>query len=149
MPFSPVDDFSVASFGERQALYQALCELIWSPENFGFEVPLDFERPASKVQEGQQRYYGVRLKDLLDVGLLQPNQVIVGVRNAVTCTATITADGHVLLADGRQFESPSMAGAAALGMQSCNGWHFWQTETPRGLARLTRVRDEYLERQRH
>ena len=149
LPFSPVDDFSVASFGERQALYQALCELIWSPENFGIEVPLDFERPASKVQEGQQRYYGVRLKDLLDVGLLQPNQVIVGVRNAVTCTATITADGHVLLADGRQFESPSMAGAAALGMQSCNGWHFWQTETPRGLARLTRVRDEYLERQRH
>ena len=147
LPFSPIDDFTIASFGERQALYQCLCELIWSPENCGIEVPLDFERPASNVQEGPQRYYGVRLKDLLDAGLLQPGQAIVGMRNAVTCTATITSDGHVLMADGRQFESPSMAGAAALGTQSCNGWHFWQTETPRGLARLTRVRDEYLERQ--
>ena len=27
--------------------------------------------------------------------------------------------------------------------------HFWQTDTQRGLVRLSRVRDDYLERQRH
>jgi hypothetical protein len=149
LPFAPIpDEFTVASFGERQALYQRLCELIWDPSNFGIEVPEDFERPAAATQEKQQRYYGVSLKDLLDAGLLRPGQALVGTRNGVTCAATVTADGHVELDDGRQEESPSTAGAAALGTQACNGWHFWQTETPRGLVRLTRVRDDYLERQR-
>ena len=40
-----------------------------------------------------------------------------------------------------------MAGAAALGVKACNGWHFWQTDTPRWLVRLSRVRDDHLERQ--
>jgi hypothetical protein len=137
-----------SSFGERQMLYRSLCELIWNPSNFGIEVPEDFERPAVNTQEKQQRYYGVSLKNLLDAGLLSPGQSLTGTRNGVTCSATVTADGEVELEDGRREESPSTAGAAALGTHACNGWHFWQTETPRGLVRLTRVRDDYLERQR-
>jgi hypothetical protein len=148
LPFSPIDDFAVSSFGERQTLYQSLCELIWDPSNFGIEVPVNFERPATATQEKRQRYYGVTLKDLVEAELLTSGQPLVGTRNGVTCTATVTADGEVELEDGRREESPSTAGAAALGTQACNGWHFWQTETPRGLVRLTRVRDEYLERKR-
>jgi uncharacterized protein with ParB-like and HNH nuclease domain len=148
LPFSPIDDFMSSSFGERQMLYRSLCELIWNPSNFGIEVPEDFERPAVNTQEKQQRYYGVSLKNLLDAGLLSPGQSLTGTRNGVTCSATVTADGEVELEDGRREESPSTAGAAALGTHACNGWHFWQTETPRGLVRLTRVRDDYLERQR-
>jgi modification methylase len=108
---------------------------------------VDFERPAAVTQE-KQRHYGVSLKDLLDAGLLRPGQALVGTRNGVTYSGIVTADGHVELEDGRSEESPSTAGAAALGTQACNGWHFWQTDTPRGLVRLTRVRDDYLERQR-
>lgn len=148
LPFSPIEDFTSLSFGERQALYQSLCELIWNPGNFGIEVPEDFEQPVALQERQQQRYYGVSLKDLLDAGLLTSGQALVGTRNGVTCAAVVTSDGQVELDDGRREESPSTAGAAALGTRACNGWHFWQTASPHGLVRLTRVRDEYLERQR-
>ena len=94
LPFSPIDDFTASSFGERQALYQRLCDLIWDPSNFGIEVPEDFERTAAATQEKQQRYYGVSLKDLLDAGLLRPGQALVGTRNGVTCAATSRLTGR-------------------------------------------------------
>ena len=148
LPLAPItQEFTVSSFAERQSLYRQLCELIWDPGNFGIEVPDDFERPVRQERQ-QQRYYGVSLKDLVDSGLLHAGQRLVGNRNGVTCSATVTADGQVELEDGRREESPSTAGAAALGTKACNGWHFWQTETPRGVVRLTRVRDDYLERRR-
>jgi uncharacterized protein with ParB-like and HNH nuclease domain len=147
LPFMPIpDDFTVESFTARQLLYQRLCELIWDPSNFGFDVPDAPERPATP--DTQQRYYGVSLKDLVDAAMLVPGQSLVGTRNGVTCSASVTSDGQVELEDGRRSESPSTAGAAALETKACNGWHFWQTETPRGLVRLTRIRDEYLERRR-
>ena len=148
LPFAPIpDEFTVASFAQRQELYRELCELIWDPANLGIEMPVDAESPVT--EDRQQRYYGVTLKDLLAAGLLQQGQRLVGQRNGSTCSATIRGDGRVELEDGRVEDSPSMAGAAALGVKSCNGWHFWQTDTPRGLVRLSRVRDDYLERQRH
>ena len=123
--------------------------MIWDPSNFGLDVPEDYKPPTAGGEERQQRYYGVSLKNLLEAGLLQPGQRIVGNRTGVMCEATVTADGQVELEDGRREDSPSTAGAAALGTKSCNGWHFWQTDTPRGMVRLTRVRDDYLERRRH
>jgi hypothetical protein len=148
LTFSAIDDFTASSFTERQTLYQSLCELIWDPANFGIEVPEGYERQPTDAPERRQRYYGVSLKDLLDSGLLSSGQALLGTRNGVTCAATVTSDGQVELGDGRREESPSTAGAAALGTRACNGWHFWQTVTPRGLVRLSRVRDDYLERQR-
>jgi uncharacterized protein with ParB-like and HNH nuclease domain len=149
LPFSPIDDFTAASFGERQTLYRNLCDLIWDPSNFGLDVPEVYEPTTAGGEERQQRYYGVSLKNLLEAGLLQPGQRLVGNRTGVMCEATVTAEGQVELEDGRREDSPSTAGAAALGTKSCNGWHFWQTDSPRGMVRLTRVRDDYLERRRH
>jgi uncharacterized protein with ParB-like and HNH nuclease domain len=148
LTFSAIDDFTTSSFADRQSLYESLCELIWDPVNFGIEVPEGYERPPTDAQERQQRYYGVTIKNLLDANLLQPGQRLVGRRNGVTCTASVTLDGQIELEDGRREDSPSTAGAAALGTRACNGWHFWQTDTARGLVRLTRVRDDFLERQR-
>ncbi len=146
LPFEPIPDFTVESFTKRQWLYQRVCEEIWDPANFGIDVA-DAPKLGS-TEEKQPRYYGVGIKDLLRAGLLVAGQSLVGTQNGVTCSATVTPDGLVELHDGRRGESPSTMGAAALGIKACNGWHFWQTETPRGLARLTRVRDEYLERER-
>jgi hypothetical protein len=101
-------------------------------------VPGDAERPTGEEQ--RKRHYGVTVKDLLDAGLLHGGQGLVGVRSGVTYSATLTADGRVELPDDHVEESPSMAGAVALGIKACNGWTFWQTETPRGRARLSRVR---------
>ena len=148
LPFSPIpDDFTIASFAERQALYQQLCELIWEPTHYGLEIPETVERPANRERQ-QQRYYGITLKDLLDGGLLRAGQQLVANRGGVAFSATVTSDGEIELEDGRREESPSTAGAAVLGTKTCNGWYFWQTDTPRGLTRLTHVRDDFLERQR-
>lgn len=125
------DDFTVASFAERQAVYQKLCEVIWDPANFGIEVPQDVDTPAANAN--RPRYYGLSVKDLLDAGLVHPGQRLVGTRNAVSRSATITAEGQIELEDGRREESPSMSGATALGIRACNGWHFWQTDGPTGL----------------
>jgi hypothetical protein len=148
LPFAPIpDEFTVASFAQRQELYWKLCQLIWDPANLGIEAPSHVDRPTT--EERQQRYYGVTVKDLLAAGLLRQGQQLVGGRNGSSCSAIVRGDGRIQLEDGRVEESPSKAGAAALGVKACNGWHFWQTDTPRGLVRLSRVRDDYLERQRH
>jgi Restriction Enzyme Adenine Methylase Associated/Protein of unknown function (DUF1524) len=147
LAFSPIPgDFTVLSFSEREELYRQLCEIIWNPGDFGIEFSDMLER--TPAQDRQQRYYGVTVKDLVDAGLLHPGQRLTGTRNDVARTATVTADGEIELEDGRREGSPSTAGAAALGATACNGWHFWWADTPRGLVRLTRVRDDFLERER-
>jgi hypothetical protein len=146
LPFSPVpDDFTVESFRDRQVLYRSLCEVVWNPANFGLEAP---EQSEHRVTGGQQRYYGVTVRQLVDAQLLRPGQRLVGSQSGKTFSATVTADGHLELPDGVFCESPSTAGATVLGTRSCNGWHFWQTESPRGLVRLSRIRDDLLEQHR-
>ncbi|UQU64899.1 DUF262 domain-containing protein [Couchioplanes caeruleus] len=146
LPFAPVPEFTVSSFSERQELYRRLCEVVWDSSRLGIDVPDNVARLTEEQQP--KRHYGVTLKDLLAAGLLRDRQALVGVRSGVTYNATVTAEGRVELDDGHLEESPSTAGAAVLGAKSCNGWTFWQTDTVRGLVRLSRVRDEYLERRR-
>ena len=65
-----------------------------------------------------------------------------------TCTLVATAAGpRYRLSDGREFKSPSAAGAAIMGEgRTCNGWAFWTVgdgttgdrpgaECPRGAGR--------------
>lgn len=146
LPFSPIPgEFTVDSLRDRQLLYRSLCELVWNPANFGFEVSGQTERPATA---GQQRYYGVTVRQLVDAQFLRPGQSLVGTQSAKTSTGTVTAEGRIELPGGVLCESPSTAGATALGTRSCNGWHFWQTESARGLVRLSRIRDDLLEQRR-
>ena len=147
LPFLAIPEaFTIEAFTRRQVLYQRLCELIWDPSNFGIDASDAPERPSEP--EKHQRYYGVSVRNLVDAAMLVPGQALVGTRNGVTCSATVLPDGQIELPDGRREESPSTAGAAALDAKACNGWYFWQTNTPRGLVRLTRIRDDYLERRR-
>ncbi len=37
---------------------------------------------------------------------------------------------HYRLSDGREFRSPSAAGAAVMGGIACNGWRFWSVAAP-------------------
>jgi uncharacterized protein with ParB-like and HNH nuclease domain len=147
LPLSPVvDNFAVEAFTARQKLYQRLCQIIWDPAQYGMDVPDDVARPSA--EDIQHRFYGVSLRDLLDAGLLRSGQALVGIRNGVSCAATVTSDGQVELEDGTREESPSTAGAKALNTTSCNGWNFWQTDTSRGRVRLTRIRDDFIEHHR-
>jgi hypothetical protein len=81
-------------------------------------------------------------------GLLRAGQELRAKQNGIVYNAVVSEDGNVLLPDGRIFESPSSAGAAALQTKACNGWHFWQAETSRGSTRLSRLREDLLERKR-
>ena len=146
MPFRPiVGDFTVDSFTQRQTLYQRLCEAVWDPAGFGLTVP---DRPDHSGGDERQRYYGVTIEDLLIAGLLRAGQTLSGERNGQQFTATVTGDGKIALSDGQGYDTPSNAGAAALGVGACNGWRFWGIETSRGWVPLTRLRDEFLERRR-
>jgi uncharacterized protein with ParB-like and HNH nuclease domain len=138
-------EFTVESFRQRETLYERICEAVWDPGALGLNVP---ERPDTAERADRQRHYGVTLGDLLAAGLLRAGQTLSGDRNGVQRTSTVTSDGKIALPDGQIFETPSNAGAAALDVRACNGWHFWGIETARGWVRLTRVRDEFLERHR-
>ncbi len=94
----------MASFSARQALYRQLCEVIWNPATFGIDVPGDVERAAAQER---QRYYGVGVQDLLEAGLLRPDQQLVGERAGMRYSATVTAEGYIELEDGRRERSPS------------------------------------------
>jgi hypothetical protein len=146
LPFEPVmADFTAISSAKRQELYQRMCEIIWDPASYGLNIP---DQVAVPRAFDKQRYYGVSLNDLLASELLRPGQAVQGARGGVVRAGTVTAGGEIALPDGRVFESPSSAAAAALGVSKCNGWWFWQTETPRGLVRLSRIREDLLERRR-
>jgi hypothetical protein len=145
IPFEPIEEFTVDSFTQRQTLYQRLCEVVWEPAGFGLTVP---DTPHRTAGDERQRYYGVTISDLLNAGLLRVGEALTGDRNGVRCTATVTADGKIALADGQVYETPSNAGAAALDVRACNGWYFWGIDTPRGWMRLSRVRDDFLDRRR-
>jgi uncharacterized protein with ParB-like and HNH nuclease domain len=146
LPFKPISgEFTAESFAQRQALYQRLCELIWDPASFGLTLPEGAYVPPS---DGRQKYIGVTLGDLISAQLIQAEQRLIGTANGRQYSATITPDAKMALEDGRMFDSPSKAGAAALEASACNGWHFWGLETSRGWVRLSRLRDQFLERRR-
>jgi hypothetical protein len=146
LPFKPIaDDFTVGSFQDRQTLYQRLCETIWAAANFGLVVS---DEATIEPSSDEKKHYGVTLGELVDASLLRTGQAVQGKRGGVAYHGTITEASEIQLSDGRAFESPSAAGAAALDTQACNGWHFWQAETPQGLVRLSRIREDLLERLR-
>jgi hypothetical protein len=73
----------------------------------------------------------LRLSDLLDSGLLQEGEELVWKRPRVgqEFTATVTEDGHLRLADGRTFASPSRAAVEAASIPSYDGWYAWRTKS--------------------
>lgn len=66
------------------------------------------------------------LMPLIEAGLLTPGDELVHVqpRRRLTHRATVTADGHLELADGRVFAKPSPALKACVG-HDINGWGQW------------------------
>jgi uncharacterized protein with ParB-like and HNH nuclease domain len=147
LPFRPTGDesFTIDDCSDRQRLYQRLCEAIWDPGIYGLVVA---DSKGETAAQAKQNYFGVSLRDLVTAELLHDGQELKGSRNGVDFLGTVTGSGEIVLSDGKAYENPSKAGAAALGIQVCNGWYVWQIETPRGWVRLSRVREDLLERRR-
>ena len=89
------------------------------------------------------RYYGIKLADLFQAGLIKVGDVLVSTNGAWPANARISSEGNIAM-DGQEFEHPSRAAIAVKGGSS-NGWDFWARRTPTGPVRLSTLRDEYLE----
>jgi Restriction Enzyme Adenine Methylase Associated len=67
---------------------------------------------------------------------------LVGTRNRIEYSATVSRDGEITLPTGEIFASPDEAGAFALNQKSCKGWSFWNVMRPRGRISLENLRSE-------
>ena len=99
------------------------------------------------TEEGKRssRYYGLKLAELLEAGLIEVDDVLVSTNGAWPATARIAPEGKIAM-DGTEFENPSSAAIAVKGGPA-NGWDFWARRTPTGLVRLSTLRAEHLEQQ--
>lgn len=70
----------------------------------------------------------VRVSDLLEAGLLQPGQKLhyQRRRGEAPHESVVTKHGRLRLTDGREFDTPSAAGAAASRATAVAGWSAWQ-----------------------
>ncbi len=135
------DGFDVTAIKERARLYRRLCECIWDPARLGFFLPKSALPPERRRTRA---HYKVTLGQLVRASLLQEGAALRGSNKGVLYKARIVRGGRVQLDSGEAFDSPSTAGSAALGRQSCNGWTFWHTNTDNGLEPLAAVRKRAL-----
>jgi hypothetical protein len=72
----------------------------------------------------------VRLSDLLEAGLIQPEQRLVWERPRLdqSYRATVTNAGTIRLEDGREFPSPSRAAMEAAQIPAYDGWYAWRLD---------------------
>ncbi|MEI2643281.1 MAG: DUF262 domain-containing protein [Candidatus Nanopelagicales bacterium] len=139
LPFKAYpDQFTSEAINERQALYQALCELIWSPDRLG----LGGGRPPIS-SEARKRHYCIALSDVLANSSLEPGPLI-SVNRAWPVQATLNPDGTISVND-RSFTSPSGASDHVTG-GSTNGWDFWGTTHDDTTTTLSQFRDEAIKR---
>lgn len=90
----------------------------------------------------------VAVTDLLDAGLLGPNQKLTWFQPRVgrTYSAIVTENGSLALEDGREFASPSRAAhEASVNHGFYDGWECWRIEGDPGRL-LADLRRELLER---
>jgi hypothetical protein len=140
-PYS--NDFDLDSIKERQKLYQRLCEIVWNPENLGFDLPKQ-ELLERRVARRTRARYDTTLAELIDIGLLKPNDALVGRNRGNDYEAEVQVDGRIRVPSGEMFSAPSPAAMFVLQRQSCNGWTFWQVIRDGCKRTLKSVRDEAL-----
>ena len=93
---------------------------------------------------------GVALQDLLDADLLREGQEVIHEekRTGGIHRGRLRAPGLIEMeVSGRTetFPTPSAAGAAAAGTNTCNGWVYWSVMTPDGPVLLDEYRRKYRE----
>ena len=90
----------------------------------------------------------IRIADLLDSGLLQPQQTLVRDRPRLNQRyhAKVLENGSIQLQDGRTCSSPARAAMEAAGIPSYDGWYAWRLEDANG-ATLQDLRTQLVQEQ--
>lgn len=92
------------------------------------------EGHKGEVIDPQAKGAEVQLHHLIDAGLISPGTVLSGTAaGSIDARAVVTDNGH-LKVDGRVYETPS--GAAAAAGKNTNGWYFWALPDGRRLRDL-------------
>lgn len=88
------------------------------------------------VEDGEVQSIGA----LVDAGRLSPGALLRWERPnlGVVYEATVSAEGRLRLADGREFDTPSRAAKEAAGIEHVNGWRVWRTASGKTLSDLWR-----------
>lgn len=100
----------------------------------------DSDRPDPKQKSR------VLLADLVSSGLLQAGDILYIQQGDVKAAGTVTADGEVIV-QGVSHTTPSVAAAAALQLQSSNGWTAWRLGEYGGKP-LDTLRQKWLQQQK-
>jgi acetyl-CoA carboxylase carboxyltransferase component len=107
------------------------------------ELGLESLTGAGPAQTRKRTYHGIRVADLVKVGLVFPNERLVGYRKGRPYYASVLGDGRIKTVTGSVSAAPTAAMMNTLGV-SGNGWAFWHVE--RTKERLDTIRQQYLER---
>ncbi len=88
----------------------------------------------------------VKIKDLINVGILKPDQIIHGHHGDKRYEARILHNGIIkLLHNGSEYDSLSMAAHKGILGYAVNGWKWWHTARENGeKCRLIELRSEYI-----
>jgi hypothetical protein len=100
-----------------------------------FEDPsLDYisERPHGQLRGGWTLVRDERLAQLIDQAVLQPGDELTGRTDGLTAVVT---DDYGLAVNGVRYATPEEA-AAAGGVETSDGWAYWQAETLYGAGSL-------------
>ena len=110
----------------------------------GDEITNDESPPQS--DQRQSRFYGIKIKDLLNAGFLKAEDQIVSTNGRWPATARITPQGKIEH-DGNEYDTPSPAASAASHGGAAPGWDFWAIQSNTGLVPLKTLRARYLREQ--
>ncbi|SEP66699.1 DNA adenine methylase CcrM [Faunimonas pinastri] len=107
---------------------------------------IDAVVPASgavlKVVEGKRAAPRVPFGSLLEAGLIAVGDTLTDPKKKHK--ATVRADGSLVCESGRGSHEGSIhrVGAAVQGLEACNGWTFWHTETGGAFQPIDALREE-------
>jgi hypothetical protein len=130
------------SWGEREIvsrteLLTKIALNVWQmPELFASGEFVEDDQAASAKS--------VTVRDLVTVGLIEPESILVWNRPNVGTTyyANITSDGLIKTLDGEEFDNPSAAIFHSSGLGNINGWGAWRVDDAEGQT-LAQVRDQF------
>lgn len=128
---------------DRQALEMVLVSIQRVMRLLGHDSSSGDETSGSGPGKKTSRYYGIKLEELFETGLIKVDDVLISTNGAWPATARIAPKGKIAM-DGEEFDNPSSAAIAVKGSPA-NGWDFWARQTPTGLVRLSTLRAEYLD----
>jgi Protein of unknown function DUF262/Restriction Enzyme Adenine Methylase Associated len=132
---TPLEPFIEA----RGQFYLEIAKRIWSLNELG----LTASTPPGPAAPAKRTRYGVRVQDLVEAGLLNAGDRLIGRRRSKMHYARVRPEGTIETEEGSVAASPTKAMEYVVG-SARDPWGFWQVEGTGD--RLDAVRQRYLDR---